>query len=340
MDLLANIPTGASVPNVPSGPGQRGNGRGVYSTNTLNGFSARRPTPAPGGQGSIFLGYSPGPKRSFRDPGVSSSRSDDTIGRYKGRGSKREGSRAALLQEFDGTSIAMKKEAARLLALAGYLDLSSASDPGQALQNTIASATLSDVRDAYSALLEEAESRYTQDSLELTPQQLLMMNIEFRHGGKKGLDFDSKDASGIWDSATGGGSGGGSGGLGKPEDLSGTTTNTQKVRDIWNPKDARQLAEQTLQSILQRDPTQAEYEDFVAALRNEQKENPLKVTTSTTTDKEGGVIAQTTRNRGGVDPSTFAGDFAEDAPDHGDWQMMGTYWPAVLQALGSTVPGT
>lgn len=223
--------------------------------------------------------------------------------------------------EFESKSIKEQKQMARLLYLAGFLN-----DPD---------APLIDVTQAYASLLGEAAMRFASGQ-NISPDDILEMNIRYNtgndnfkiKGGKKG---SYTDVSNIYLP----------GDPNAPQEPK-TVTRTDKSVDIWNAEDARGLARQTLQQALGRDPTEAEYEDFVTALQTAQRNNPTISKTTTHYDSEGIATSTHTKTTGGLNEhgiNELATEQAQSAPDWAEWQAVGTYFPAVMQALGSVVPG-
>lgn len=235
-----------------------------------------------------------------------------------------------LMSEFEAEPNEKKRQMAKLLALAGYLDVPYA----KTLDETITQANLMDVTDAYAALLKDASARFAAGQ-NMSPDALLEMNIRYNLAAS-GLDL--KDVQGkdgklnidsLFKKVTG-------------KDKPHTEVTKSKSYDIWSPEDARGLARQTLQSVLGRDPSEAEYEDFIAALHKEQRDNPTIETTRTHYDAQGNATSQRTSRTGGLGEAgiqELARQEAESAPDFAEWQAVGTYFPAVMQALGAAVPG-
>jgi hypothetical protein len=238
-----------------------------------------------------------------------------------------------LIREFDVSSIEEKRRMAKLLVMAGFLP----KNAGETIAEATASANLMDVTTAYGDLLASAASRFAQGHA-VTPEQLLEQNIRYNMAaaGFKDADtanFNDKTVN-RWASGADSGN--------VEEDLSGTHVTRQKFVDIYSREDARGLARATLRRELDRDPTEAEFEDFVSSLQAFTKDNPRTAVTRTTTDADGKVISEKTTNRGGVSEagvSEFLQDKAEEQPGYAEWQAMGTFFPALMQALGSAVPG-
>ena len=245
-----------------------------------------------------------------------------------------------MMGEFDYFSTEKKKTLAKQLFMAGFL-----SKPD---------ANLMDLQEAYGNLLSSASARYAQGQ-QISPRRLLENNIRYNLAAAgvhvKGKFSDK--ASNSWFQKLLSSEEGGSSSLGKsagaaakrePElDLSGTFTSKSRNVDIWSPTDARGLIRATLRRELDRDPTEAEFEEFVSTLQAAQRRHPAVTTTTVTRNKEGEVTNQNSVTRGGLGASgiqEIAQREAEENPHWAEWQAVGTYFPALLDALGSAVPGT
>lgn len=255
----------------------------------------------------------------------------------------------SLLAKFEDMKPQEQRRLALLLTLAGFGPSSSIEDAGSKARDM----TLNDTLNAYLDLLNDAAGRYARGQ-KVTPESLLEQNIAYRlpRGANWDGSFDGLvdilhendiSTTGI-DSPT----------ADKPKDLSGTRTttssNTQISRDVMDPNDAMALTRAMLQRELGRDPTKAEFEDFISAVQAAQRAHPSKTTTKTTnevtTNKKGRVTdSNTTTNQFTHSGISSAGiqDIAlrkaRANPDWAEWQAVGTYAPALFQALGATVPG-
>lgn len=234
----------------------------------------------------------------------------------------------SLMSEFEAMPNKEKKELAKLLAMAGYLT----GGESDSLEDTVEEASLMEVADAYTDLLSSASARLAQGQ-NITPDDLLEMNIRYNMS-RAGLDADApfsrKTASKWYDKA-----------IGKTTGKPHKETQVNTSVDLFSPEDARGLARATLQQALGRDPSEAEYEDFIAALQAKARANPSVSRTTTQFDAEGNVTAVRTVNSGGLTEAginNFAQEQAEAAPDWAEWQAVGTYFPGVMDALGSVVP--
>lgn len=233
------------------------------------------------------------------------------------------------MSNFEALSSEEKRKLAERLALAGMLTVGSSGGPykGESMKEFVSRANLVDVQNSYADLLQAAASRYSAGQ-EMTPDQLLDMHIEYNRDA-------AQAAGGIpgWYGAPGEGGESGSPYANKTI----TTTNTQ--RDIYSRDEAEGLARAILRRELDRDPTNEEYEDFVAALQTKQRENPTITTTRTQYDENGSPMDSSSTTRGGVDLEQFAQEQAEDNPDWATWQSIGTFLPALFEELGAGVPG-
>lgn len=211
---------------------------------------------------------------------------------------------------------------AYLLALAGYKgDMT----PQQAAEYAKGS-TLNDVLDMHLNFLKDAANLYGMGQ-KITPNQYLKKLLDFRLGD----GWDGKFSSLTPDKADALGSGI------TPK----TTTQTTRSVDLMSNEDAKGLVRGMLQQELGRDPTQAEYEDFVATLHSAQRANP-SVSTSTVTTDGNGNGTQTVRSSGGLSDAGINQALYEhlrQQPTWAEWQAVGTYAPALFEALGAAVPG-
>jgi hypothetical protein len=283
----------------------------------------------------------------------------------------------SLLREFEEMDHRAQRRLALLLAVGGYAGSVSLDDVGAAARDM----TLNETLTAYMDLLDDAAGRFARGQ-KITPDQLLEQNVSYRL--PRGSDWDGtfQDLTHVLHendiSVTGVD-------LGDPSTADGTDWEKEKekqrrqrdkaegtrtststdtasssnvTRDIMDPNDAMALTRAMLQRELDRDPTKAEMEDFVAAVQAAQRSNPTRTSSSTTrTTSE----SQTTNRRGRVVDSSSDVDTSSSStqhsgitsagiqdillrraranPDWAEWQAVGTYAPALFQALGATVPG-
>ncbi len=277
-----------------------------------------------------------------------------------------------LLREFEEMDRAEQRRLTLLLAIAGYAGSVSLDDVGKAARDM----TLNESLQAYLELLDDAAGRYARGQ-NVTPEQLLEQNVAYRlpRGSEWDGSFDGLtdilspnnltttgvelDEGTDWEKEK-------RQRERERDKMEGTRTSTSTdsatttnvTRDIMDPDDAMALVRATLQRELERDPTKAEFEDFISAVQAAQRQNPTRTSSSTTRET---VASQTTNRRGRVVDSdsdvtttssstqhsgiTQAGieDIllrrARANPDWAEWQAVGTYAPALFQALGATVPG-
>lgn len=249
-----------------------------------------------------------------------------------------------VMKEFANASIADQREMAALLAMAGYTG--QAVDLSQ-INEYVQSTTLPDIEAAYANLLQDAASRYGAGQ-SITPNQLLQNAIKYRlHAA--GVDWHGS-LNDIWDNKSNS----------LKLDLPGTRqsvvpkdgqtktlTSTSVSRDIMDPQDAKGLTRAMLQQELGRDPTQAEFEDFVAMLQHAQHANPSTSTTSSTQRYDASLgqwvsAGSNTTTHSGISAQglqELAQEKAQQNPDWAEWQAVGTYAPALFNALGATVSG-
>lgn len=136
-------------------------------------------------------------------------------------------------------------------------------------------------------------------------------------------------------------------------------TQTEKSVYDLSPEDARAVLEQSIRQLVGRDPTEEEIEDFINAAQTKAMNNPATITrqftpggtgfegeSSSVTSSGGETVQQTadgtlvTRENpgfGDADVTRMAERAARSAPDYASYQAVATYFPAFLNALGSTV---
>lgn len=113
---------------------------------------------------------------------------------------------------------------------------------------------------------------------------------------------------------------------------------TQKTRtiDITDSTSAKAMIRQAFQTSFGRDPTDAEIRTLAGSLTAAEKANP-KVSVSSANFDANGVQkgATTTTSSGGIDPGAFLQQQVEDDPEAREFQAAGTYFPALMQLMGS-----
>lgn len=276
--------------------------------------------------------------------------STDTTGR--GFGSETSGADApsttsidSLLRSFEEMDRKQQRQLALLLTIGGFAGSVSLEDAGKAARDL----TLNETLNAYLELLNDAAGRYNNRGQKITPEQLLEQNVAYRL--PRGSDWDGS-FSGLTDILAQNDIN--VSGLDEEKDQSGTFTTTNSSssvsRDVMDPNDAMALTRAMLQRELGRDPTKGEFEDFISAVQNAQRSNPTRTNSSTTTtytkDKKGRVVdtdnSSTSSTQSGISQAGIEDVLlrrARQNPDWAEWQAVGTYAPALFQALGATVPG-
>jgi len=241
----------------------------------------------------------------------------------------------AALAKFDKMDAKEQRNTLRLLAIAGFTSsFVKISDVDEYVQES----TLDEGREAYKNLLETASDYFMSSGLQVTPEDVLRSRVAYRLKGS-GIQWDGNlDA---FDD--------GLGSKAKEADnrpKPGTYTTTATSIDFMNPQDARNLVRGTLQQELGRDPTQGEYEDFLSAIHAAEREDPStqKTTSTYVLDKNDNLRLsdQQTVSHQGIGSAglqQLAYEKAQRQPGWAEWQAMGTYAPALFQALGATVSG-
>lgn len=245
----------------------------------------------------------------------------------------------AMMNAFEGWGFEKKQHMGKLLMMAGY---GNRPNQGQTFDEALKSWTLADFEANYAALLTDASARFAQGK-NITPQQLLEQNIRFNlsnAGIKTDGAFDQKAQESWWGSLN-------KAIAGDPNDpnsanFTGSLSQTKRHVDIYSPEDTKGLVRSVLNQELGRDPTQAEMEDFSAALTHSMRTNP-DVTKTTQVYDNGNMVRENSTTHQGIGPSGLqevATQRAEAQPGWAEWQAVGTYLPALFNALGSAVPGT
>lgn len=307
----AAVPGGGSFAVAPP-PGAFGNGLGVLTQPTLNNFAATQPSRP---SMPIYTGTQFSHDRPLGGGGGPIEEGGQIIPEIKDA--------TQLVLEFEAMSNKEKEKLARKLAMAGYLTGSGT------LEDIVKGTTLNQLASAYESLLQEASGRL-QSGQVVTPEQILETNIRYNLH-RAGKNETLKEGS-WWKALTD------SQKPEEPELFTGVKKHTNVTRDIYSEEEAKSLARATLQNALGRDPTRAEYEDFVAALQTEQRENPVRTVTRDRY-KEGELVRSTTNSHGGVDVQQFAYDQAREQPGYAEWQAVGTYLPQVFADLGAGISG-
>lgn len=228
-----------------------------------------------------------------------------------------------LQRQFIQLDAEKQRHWAYLLALTGYASPTVAADATKAAEFA-KTAPLSTVIAMHQAFLQDAADQFNLYRRKITPQGLMKEMLSYRLGKDFNGDINSVKP----------GVGGSS--------LAGTHTATSKSVDYLNPEDAKGMVRNMLQQQLGRDPSQAEYEDFVATIHAAERANPSTSTTTYTTDEQGNTTNQSTVSHGGLNQSGYDQllyDKARSLPSWAIWQAVGTYAPALFQALDAPVSG-
>lgn len=241
-----------------------------------------------------------------------------------------------LLTEFDSMSAEKQRKWALWLTLAGY----SGSVDLDKVDDAAAQMSLGELLAAYSNLLGDAENRYGVGQ-KITPTQLLKKAIDYRLD-QAGVKWDGKLGSLDTSKLTSLFSEAGIGAESLSPYANATITTTSKSVDFLNPMDAKNLVRGMLQQQLGRDPSQAEYEDFLGAVHAAEQDNPSTTKTTTKYDENGAPMDTSSVTHGGMSAGAYeqlAYDRATRNPDWAEWQAMGTYAPALFSALNAPIPG-
>lgn len=250
----------------------------------------------------------------------------------------------SMIKKFERMDRDDQRDMAFLLTLAGFGPSVAPADAAEAASEM----SLGEVIDAYASLLDVAAGKYAAGQ-KVTPDQLLAKAIAFQLPGNVNWNGDiSTLDSALAEAGISTLDNFGDEELEEEEDLSGTFTSTTKQvsRDIMDPNDAMALTRGMLQRELGRDPTKGEFEDFISTLQGAQQANPTVQTSrlSQTTDVDGRVIdtSSNSTTRQGIGAAGLADVALREArsnPSWAEWQAVGTYAPALFEALGATVAG-
>lgn len=180
----------------------------------------------------------------------------------------------------------------------------------------------------HKSLLSDAADQFNVLRRKVTPAQLMKEMLRYRLGDQ----WDGKLGSLTPENAAS---------LGGTS-LAGKHTTTSRSVDLMSPEDAKGMVRSLLQQELGRDPTQAEYEDFIATIHAAERANPSISRTTYTTNESGNTTSSSTTTRGGLSASGYEQALYEKArkmPSWGIWQAMGTYAPALFEALDAPISG-
>lgn len=309
------------------------------SNGYLSGLADQSGIPLDAGSYSGATGYSTQQNHSVNDPFIYAGtnpkitkKTNATVAEniLNTGGTGTLGSRLSDLQrKFIESSNENKQHWAYLLALTGYAGQSNLSPKDAA--DFAKTASLQDVLAMHQQFLMDAADQFNLYKRKITPEQMMKQMLDFRFGEKWGSNINTLTADKAGQLQSGLGSGSGK-----------TITSTQKSVDLMSNEDAKGLVRAMLQQELGRDPTQAEYEDFVATLHSAERANPSISKTTSTYDANGNLVNSSTNSSGGLSQAGAEQalyDNLRQQPSYGIWQAIGTYAPALFEALGAAVPG-
>lgn len=246
-------------------------------------------------------------------------------------------SRQQMLKEFEKKPRKEQRKIALMLTLAGYAGRGSLENAKEDAREM----TLGETMAAYADLLEDSSSRFAAGQ-RITPDQLLSRAIAYRLPNK--ADWSGK----LEDLNTSLSKAGVEVNLDDPEEeapTSGKEVSTDRRVDFMDPADAKALTRGLLQRELGRDPTQAEFEDFLGAIHAAEAQGAATSRTVTNWQDDGTGNPRTDTNtttHQGIGAAGIEDQMLEKArqqPGWAEWQAVGTYAPALFEALGATVPG-
>ena len=113
---------------------------------------------------------------------------------------------------------------------------------------------------------------------------------------------------------------------------------TQKSRKIQltDPVSAKALIRQAFQTAFGRDPTDAEVRTLAGSLTAAEKAHPQVTVDQASFDAAGNPTGTPTETvSGGIDPGAFLQEQVQDDPEAKEFQAAGTYFPALMQLMGS-----
>lgn len=116
------------------------------------------------------------------------------------------------------------------------------------------------------------------------------------------------------------------------------STDTTSSVTLSDSTQAWGLLRQMIRSELGRNPTDAEVDDFQAALNDAQTKAPVVTTTKTRTDAAGNRVTNATKT-GGMDDQGYTEKYVHDEMDdeYKSYQAATTYFNAFTDAIGRTV---
>lgn len=287
------------------------------------------------GMGGGSTDYAAAQSRNYSDPfiyqgtkRITRSTNANVAEHVLASGGSTQGSLLSDLQrKFMQSDEANRRHWAYLMALTGYAGGEIASDPRKAAEFA-KNAALIDVLDMHKKFLQDAADQFNIYRRKITPTQLMKEMLAFRLGDKFNGNLKTLTPDNV--GALGG------------QSLAGTHTTTQKSIDFLNPEDAKGLVRATLQQQLGRDPTQAEYEDFLSVIHAAERSHPTTTRTTSTTNDQGDIVSQSSVTHGGLTSEGYnqlAYEKARQMPSWAVWQAVGTYAPALFAALDSPISG-
>lgn len=309
---------------------------GGSATGSLNDLAASLGIDLNSAGPSGTTSYSAADQRTFADPfifmgqhKITKNTNANVAESILASGGSVQGSRLSDLQaQFLRQKQEHQRHWAYLLALTGYAGATAAQDPTKAAE-WAKTAPLQDVVNAHQQFLQDAAAQFNLYRRKITPEGLMKEMLAYRLGDKFSGDINSVSINSAASLAAGAG-------------LAGTHTSTQKTLDFMSPTDAKGLVRGMLQQQLGRDPTQAEYEDFIATIHAAEAANPSTSTTTYSTDAQGNTTNSSTRTSGGLSQAGLDQTLyqkAKSLPSWAVWQAVGTYAPALFQALDAPVSG-
>lgn len=108
---------------------------------------------------------------------------------------------------------------------------------------------------------------------------------------------------------------------------------------LTDPVQAKAFITQAFQQAMGRDPTDAEVRVLTDSLHKAQRANPTITTQSPRFDNDGNLIPgeMETVTEGGLDPSAFIQQAAQDNPEAAEYQAATFYFNTLMKALDSPV---
>lgn len=245
-----------------------------------------------------------------------------------------------LVTEFQKASRREQRRMAFLLTLGGFVS----TDARLTLDRVAEFAdnlSLGQVVEAYARLVTDASDSLA-NGIPLTPDQLLTRAINYKLPTKVDWDGNLESLRNTLKEYNVEAEALEEGGGKKDENLARTEVRKDTLRNFMDPADAKALVRSLLQQELGRDPTAGEFDEFLAAVHQAEARNPTTTKYKTRYNKEGDLVSQNTTTHQGISVSGVRDQMLEKArsqPGWAEWQAVGTYGPALFEALGATVPG-